>query len=232
MIDGVAGPDHGEPHLDAGHRHHLRQHPAGGQIISETKSCTIFQSLPATPYFKMIDIWLFFSMNLMVVSSQRKMWMSQNSDVGRLCVLSSTPTWNTSSKQWRRMRRGTNQLNLRCLRYLFTPKDILLSLKQSQEAKKAASVIAFRHLLSQIYTSVPTYTQSVLMMESDLAISTEDRQSRQCISQCPMTVPGALRVNSLPLSLLLRNNPSSRDRLLFLLGQRPRTSSDWGHVSL
>ena len=33
---------------------------------------TIFQSLPATPYFKMIDIWLFFSMNLMVVSIQRK----------------------------------------------------------------------------------------------------------------------------------------------------------------
>ena len=29
----------------------------------------IFQSLPATPYFKMIDIWLFFSMNLMVVST-------------------------------------------------------------------------------------------------------------------------------------------------------------------
>ena len=27
------------------------------------------QSLPATPYFKMIDIWLFFTMNLMVVSN-------------------------------------------------------------------------------------------------------------------------------------------------------------------
>ena len=28
----------------------------------------IFKTLPATPYFKMIDIWLFFSMNLMVLS--------------------------------------------------------------------------------------------------------------------------------------------------------------------
>ena len=83
---GVTGPDHGEPHLDAGHRHHLRQHPAGGRIpkISLPPSSQpavnsgrknnnpFFQSLPATPYFKMIDIWLFFSMNLMVVSDQIK----------------------------------------------------------------------------------------------------------------------------------------------------------------
>ena len=30
------------------------------------------QSLPATPYFKMIDIWLFFTMNLMVVSHLKR----------------------------------------------------------------------------------------------------------------------------------------------------------------
>ena len=35
-----------------------------GSSIEES----IFQTLPATPYFKMIDIWLFFSMNLMVIS--------------------------------------------------------------------------------------------------------------------------------------------------------------------
>ena len=28
----------------------------------------VIKTLPATPYFKMIDIWLFFSMNLMVLS--------------------------------------------------------------------------------------------------------------------------------------------------------------------
>ena len=41
------------------------------------KYITIFQSLPATPYFKMIDIWLFFSMNLMVVSV--KEWFGRHS---------------------------------------------------------------------------------------------------------------------------------------------------------
>ena len=30
--NGVTGPDHGEPHLDAGHCYHFRQHPAGGKI--------------------------------------------------------------------------------------------------------------------------------------------------------------------------------------------------------
>ena len=39
------------------------------RFISHPVSVTFFlQSLPATPYFKMIDIWLFFTMNLMVVS--------------------------------------------------------------------------------------------------------------------------------------------------------------------
>jgi len=36
-------------------------------LVIATISASIQQSLPATPYFKMIDIWLFFSMNLMVV---------------------------------------------------------------------------------------------------------------------------------------------------------------------
>ena len=40
------------------------------RLISHPVSVTFFlQSLPATPYFKMIDIWLFFTMNLMVVSN-------------------------------------------------------------------------------------------------------------------------------------------------------------------
>ena len=33
--------------------------------INKTK---MLKTLPATPYFKMIDIWLFFTMNLMVLS--------------------------------------------------------------------------------------------------------------------------------------------------------------------
>ena len=33
---------------------------------------------------------------------------------------------------------------------------------------------------------------SLSMMQSDLATSTAARQSRQCMSRCPMTVPGAL----------------------------------------
>ena len=42
------------------------------QSLFEQRSIFIFQSLPATPYFKMIDIWLFFSMNLMVGSNHRQ----------------------------------------------------------------------------------------------------------------------------------------------------------------
>jgi hypothetical protein len=37
-------------------------------LVIATISASIQQSLPATPYYKMIDIWLFFSMNLMVYS--------------------------------------------------------------------------------------------------------------------------------------------------------------------
>jgi len=36
-------------------------------LVIATISASIQQSLPATPYFKMIDIWLFFTMNLMVL---------------------------------------------------------------------------------------------------------------------------------------------------------------------
>ena len=42
------------------------------QSLFEQRTMFIFQSLPATPYFKMIDIWLFFSMNLMVGSNHRQ----------------------------------------------------------------------------------------------------------------------------------------------------------------
>ena len=37
-------------------------------LVIATITASIQQTLPATPYFKMIDIWLFFSMNLMVIS--------------------------------------------------------------------------------------------------------------------------------------------------------------------
>ena len=37
-------------------------------LVIATISASIQQSLPATPYYKMIDVWLFFSMNLMVYS--------------------------------------------------------------------------------------------------------------------------------------------------------------------
>ena len=37
-------------------------------LVIATISASIHQTLPATPYYKMIDVWLFFSMNLMVYS--------------------------------------------------------------------------------------------------------------------------------------------------------------------
>ena len=37
-------------------------------LVIATITASIQMTLPATPYFKMIDIWLFFSMNLMVMA--------------------------------------------------------------------------------------------------------------------------------------------------------------------
>ena len=72
---------------------------------------------------------------------------------------------------------------------------------------------------------------SVPMMQSDLAMSTEDRQSRQCMSQCPMTAPGALRVNSSwrLSAFCFPIHPQGTGSSFS--GQRLRISFDWGHVS-
>ena len=37
-------------------------------LVIATITAAIQLTLPATPYFKLIDVWLFFSMNLMVLS--------------------------------------------------------------------------------------------------------------------------------------------------------------------
>ena len=66
------------------------------------------QSLPATPYFKMIDIWLFFTMNLMVVSHLKRTRSRKQLKL-RFSASSSTPTWSMSSKLWSRERRGANK---------------------------------------------------------------------------------------------------------------------------
>ena len=66
------------------------------------------QSLPATPYFKMIDIWLFFTMNLMVVSHLERTRSRKQLKL-RFSASSSTPTWSMSSKLWSSGRRGANK---------------------------------------------------------------------------------------------------------------------------
>ena len=55
------------------------------RLINHHVSLTFsLQSLPATPYFKMIDIWLFFTMNLMVVSDLEKTRSQNNLNSGSL----------------------------------------------------------------------------------------------------------------------------------------------------
>ena len=103
---------------------------------------TIFQSLPATPYFKMIDIWLFFSMNLMVVSSQGKKEVKELWQV--VCLIFHTyleyvvQTVEKSEKRY--------QLSLFPKRY--------------SSFRLKSQNCSIRHVLSQIYTSVPTHTHS------------------------------------------------------------------------
>ena len=175
MIDGVTGSDHGEPHLDAGHCHHLRQHPAGGNIPEAILlTFTIFQSLPATPYFKMIDIWLFFSMNLMVVSSQGKKEVTELWQV--VCLIFHTYleyVVQTVEKSEKRYQLSPFPKRYSCFR--------LTQISKLQHPSCAQSDLNFcPHTHSFVKLSVP--------------MSTEDRRSRQCMSQCPMTVPGALCV--------------------------------------
>ena len=102
---------------------------------------TIFQSLPATPYFKMIDIWLFFSMNLMVVSSQGKKEVTELWQV--VCLIFHTyleyvvQTVEKSEKRY--------QLS-------FSPKDILVS---ASNLKTAASVMcSVRSILLSPHTLI------------------------------------------------------------------------------
>ena len=79
------------------------------RLISHLVAVTFsLQSLPATPYFKMIDIWLFFTMNLMVVSHLKRTRSRKQLKL-RFSASSSTPTWSMSSKLWSRERRGANK---------------------------------------------------------------------------------------------------------------------------
>ena len=100
-------------------------------------------------------------------------------------------------------------------------------------------------MVSQIFTSVLISIRGCQYYAKNdaiwyLAPSTAGRQSRQCISRCQMTGPGALRLLLLLLSVLGSSQlfcvflallsllipiPSSRDRLC-LSGQRLRTSFD------
>ena len=67
----------GVSYFDAGDSHHLNKHSAGERNI-KTKTNTdkgffrifhhikVTKGLPSTPYYKMIDYWLLFTMNIMV----------------------------------------------------------------------------------------------------------------------------------------------------------------------
>ena len=82
---------------------------------------------------------------------------------------------------------------------------------------------SFRHVLSQIYTSVPTHTHS-WNCQCRCLPKTVDQDSVWANARWPSQVLSACELFLvLPLSLLLPN-PSSRDRLLFLSGHRLRTS--------
>ena len=90
---------------------------------------------------------------------------------------------------------------------------------------------SIRHVLSQIYTSVPTHTHS-WNCQCRCLPKTVDQDSVWANARWPSQVLSACELFLvLPLSLLLPN-PSSRDRLFFLSGHRLRTSFDWRQISV